>query len=64
MIDGPSLLCLVESSLYDFAKSGHSVTDRVNFINAPPCDNNMNMKDNIFVKEALFQFIANIDRKL
>ena len=64
MIDGPSLLCLVESSLYDFAKSGHSVTDRGNFITAPPCDNNMHMKDNIFVKEALFQFIANIDRKL
>ena len=41
-----------------------SVTDRVNFIIAPPCDNNINMKDNIFVKEALFQFIVNIDRKL
>jgi len=31
---------------------------------APLCDNNINMKDNIFVKEALFQFISNIDRKL
>ena len=50
--------------VYNFAKSGHSVTHRVNFIIPPPCDNDINMKENLFVKEALFQFIANIDRKL
>jgi len=50
--------------VYDFAKSGHNVTDRVNFIFAPPCDNNITKKEDIFVKEALLQFIANIDGKL
>ena len=39
------------------AKSGHSVTDRVNFIIAAPCDNNITKKENVFVREALFQFI-------
>ena len=39
--------------VYDFAKSGHSITDAVNFIIAPPCDNNTTKKEDIFVKEAL-----------
>ena len=61
-----AIQCLHDTidDIYSSTISAHTVFDKVNFIIAPPCDNNVKKKDNIFVKEALFQFINSIDRRL
>ena len=50
--------------IYSTTISAHTVFDKVNFIIAPPCNNNVKKKDNIFVKEAMLQLINSIDRRL
>ena len=46
--------------IYTYAKSNCSSYDQVTFIISPPCDNNISKKDNICIKDALFQCISKI----
>jgi len=49
---------------HTYAKSNCSGLDKVTFIISPPCDNNISKKDNICIKDALFQYISKIGMKL
>jgi len=50
--------------IYTYAKSNCSGLDKVTFIISPPGDNNISKKDNICIKDALFQYISKIGMKL
>jgi len=50
--------------IYMDAKSNCSVLDKVTWVIAPPCGNNISRKYSIFIKDALFQFISRIGMKL
>jgi len=49
---------------YTYAKSNCYGLDKVTFIICQPCDNNILKKDNIFIKDALFQYIPQIGMKV
>jgi len=50
--------------IYTYAKSNCSGLDKVTFIISPLGDNNISKKDNICIKDALFQYISKIGMKL
>jgi len=50
--------------IYTYAKSNCYGLDKVTFIICQPCDNNILKIDNIFIKDALFQYIPQIGMKV
>jgi len=50
--------------IYTYAKSNCSGLDIVTFIISSPGDNNISKKDNICIKDALFQYVSKIGMKL